>query len=378
MQALATRAGRALAFVTTPGVELAGQSIRPYLPPDQGAALAWRELEAVLHAALGDRALHYERRWLEEAVLGASNLAGACDTLARLLVRRRGPSAAVYQTIHDYLAPVVAELATVAIADTLDLLPTLNVMDLSAHSPALQALLVRAALGWLTACEVATLVVLPTPAVFAPAGRAAWARDAVLDLVRAANTRGNYLLLEADDLRPLEREVRQAISVWIVGRQAGELAAVTRDLLPKGSRRPPLELVATLPPGEVYVCGRNRLQRVYVQPAWMRAPDARAIACGADRDLLATQAQQQAGTSATIERFLDFVNRGQRAQAAAIAAGALAQEDADVMSPQQEAKLDQVLEALKQVLAQMTAIAQAIGATPEPEARPRKVAGART
>ncbi len=362
LQALVSRSGqRALAFVTKRGETFAGRRIKPFLPRNTGEPIHWRLVETILAAALGQRAMKYERFWLIQAAKGATDLVGVRANVERLLKRAKGRTEEAYTLIREYLDLVVPDMQALDATDVLDLAPGLNVMDISGSGPQLQALVIRAALERVNRHEHHVVVVFPEAWEFAPRGRSAPAKDEAIAMVRKGAVLGNWLLCDSQDIAGVETTVRQGASVWILGvqRELNELKR-TIEMIPHGIKRPKPEDVATLGLGEFFACWGRHAVRVYVQPAWMTPDDARAVARSElDRQVAAMKAprprplpdhivvEPRGFTSgwfaaAGVE---EFVARGQRAQAAANAAIAAATEGSeDVMNADQEKKLDALVD----------------------------------
>lgn len=272
---------RALAFITKRGEAFEGQAIAPYLPREGDRPIPWRLVESILASALGQRAMKYERLWIVNAAKGARSLHDVRANVTRLQARGKGASADMYMLLGEYLDLVLPEMRQLAAADTLDLQPGLNVMDLSGVGLQLQALVIRAALERINQHETGVLTVFPEAWEFAPRGRSAPAKDEAIAMARKGAVLGNYLLCDSQDLAGVDTVVRQAASVWLLGvqRELNELKR-TIQMIPAGVKRPKPEDVAQLELGQFYACWGRHAIKVYVQPAWMNPAQARQVADG--------------------------------------------------------------------------------------------------
>jgi hypothetical protein len=283
LRAIVGRSGRrALAFVTKRGEQFEGRRIKPYLPREGERPIHWRLVETILSSALGQRSMKYERYWLVNASKGAMSLADVRRNVDRLRAKAKGSTAEVYELIGEYIDLVLPEMKALAAADTLDLEPGLNVMDLASTGPQLQALVIRAAMERINQHEKGVLTVFPEAWEFAPRGRAAPAKDEAIAMARKGGVLGNFLLCDSQDIAGVETTVRQAASVWLLGvqREANELRRTLDVVRSSGIAAPKPSAVATLELGQFYACwGRNAI-RTYAQPPWMLESEAVAIAVG--------------------------------------------------------------------------------------------------
>jgi len=350
LRAIVGRSGcRALAFVTKRGEQFEGRRIQPYLPREGEQPIHWRLVETILASALGQRSLKYERLWIVNAAKGAKSLADVRRNVDRLKAKAKGGTADVYMLIGEYLDLVLPEMRALAAADVLDLQPGLNVMDLATVGPQLQALVIRAALERINQHERGVLTVFPEAWEFAPRGRVAPATGEAIAMARKGGVLGNYLLCDSQDIAGVDTVIRQAASVWILGVQR-ELNELKRTLasIPAGIAKPKSADVATLELGQFYACWGRHSIKTYVQPAWMAASDAEQIA---------------RGERVTVHR---------PAPAAPVPPPAVPHpqphskpkpKEADVMTPAQEKKLDQVLEFMQRGVAAQAAVDRVTQAT---------------
>lgn len=282
LQAIVVRSGkRALAFVTKRGEQLDGRVIRPYLPREGDRPIHWRLVETILASALGQRNMKYERFWIVSAAKGAKSLDGVRSNVRRLQAKAKGNTAETYELIGEYLDLVLPEMRELNAADTLPLLPGLNVINIAGHSPQLQAMVIRACLEHVNLHESDVLTVFPEAWEFAPRGRITPASTEAVAMARKGAVLGNFLLCDSQDIAGVDTVVRQAASVWILGVQR-ELNELKRTLasIPANVTKPKPAEAATLELGQFFVCYGRHVFKTYVQPAWMEADQARSIAQG--------------------------------------------------------------------------------------------------
>ena len=286
LRAIVERSGqRALAFVTKRGEEFAGRRIMPYLPRQGAQPIHWRLVETILASALGERKLKYERLWIINAARGALSLQHVRDNVDRLLAKTKGQNSRsldAYVLIREYLDLVLPDMRALAAAETLDLQPGLNVMDLTGVGLQLQALVIRAALEHINLHEAGVLTVFPEAWEFAPRSRSAPAKDEAIAMIRKGAVLKNFLLCDSQDIAGVDTVVRQGASVWILGvqRELNELKR-TLAMIPAGIKRPKAEDVAQLELGQFYACWGRHAIKTFVQPMWMPADLAHKVATGA-------------------------------------------------------------------------------------------------
>lgn len=362
---------RALAFVTKRGESFPGRRIPPYLPREGEQPIHWRLVETILASALGQRNMKWERIWLVNAVKRpavATSLATVRSNVAALLGKAKGDrSVEAYTLIGEYLDLVLPDMRKLAAADVLELQPGLNVMDLAGVSQQLQALVIRASLEHINQHERDVLTVFPEAWEFAPRQTNTPAKDAAIAMARKGAVLGNFLLCDSQDIAGVDTVVRQAASVWILGvqRELNELKR-TIQTIPAGITRPKPEQVAQLEVGEFFACWGRHAVKTYVLPPGVSEIEGRAVALGQKpRPRLAAPVTSavttvRAPNVAATDPLMEFAARGLRAQQAVDQAIDEHRNDAreqqtvartkggeDAMNPQQERKLDALVDAVK-------------------------------
>ncbi len=304
LRAIVGRANRrAIAFVTKRGEEFDGRRVAPYLPREGKQPIHWRLVEVLLASALGQRAMKYERFQIINAAKGAYSLADVRRNVERLRLKSKGAAGEIYMMLGEYLDLVLPEMEDLDAADTLDLEPGLNVMDLGHVGPQLQALVIRAVLERINQHEKGVLTVFPEAWEFAPRSRSAPAKEEAIAMARKGSVLHNFLLCDSQDIAGVDTVVRQAASVWLLGVQR-ELNEVKRTLayVGAGIAKPKAKDVVTLGVGQFYACWGSHAIKTYVQPAWMPSEIARQIAMG-ELSIEDAPRPRESLTAANLEHF---------------------------------------------------------------------------
>jgi hypothetical protein len=180
---------------------------------------------------------------------------------------------------------------------------------------------------------------------FIPQGRGTPVKLAAEAFIRQAAGLHNYLWLDSQDIAGVEKIILKSVPLWILGvqREANEVKR-TLAQIPAGFKKPRPEEIATLGLGEFFVCHGKHITKVYVQPAWMSADEAKAIARG-ERSI--DQAGRRPSSRPTVR---DPEVRESKSFA-----------KEDEMNPVQEKKLDEILDFIRRASAQSAANAAANG-----------------
>ncbi len=289
IEALLTRAARpSVAFVTKRGeILLSGTRHAPYFRERAD----WQYVEAILEAALRER-LRFERSWIMRACKGAATLDQVHDQVRRLLQTAKGIHESVYTALDHYLALVVPQVQATRWASTLALLPAdgsldtcgPTIMDLTALSAEMQALVIRSTIEGVMESWTGVVVVLPEAWAFLPQSRGGPVKAAADRLLREGAVLENYGWLDSQDLAGLDKRYLKHVGVWLLGCQpeANEAEHTLRQLpLPRAQKPAPADIQA-LGRGEFYACWEGTVRKVYVQPKWLDEATARAVAQGED------------------------------------------------------------------------------------------------
>lgn len=279
LEALVARSGvKAVAFVTKRGEGSFGEArtVQPYFREQAD----WQFVASILEASRGEK-LKFERAWIIRASKGARTLADVQRNVRKAMETAKGMSADVYLTLDAYLDAVVPQIDRVRWATSVALSEGLNVMDLTALNVEMQHLVIRSTIDWVLNHETNTVVVVPEAWKFIPQGRGTPVKLAAESFIRQAAGLKNYLWLDSQDIAGVEKIILKSVPLWILGvqRESNEVKR-TLDQIPAGIKKPKPSEIATLGLGQFFVCYGTHTTKVYVQPAWMDAHEAQAIARG--------------------------------------------------------------------------------------------------
>ncbi len=289
LEGLVSRAGcRAIAFVTKRG-EGSFRVASP-IPPYFRDRTDWPFIASILEATASEK-LKFQRA---EIIKLCQNYAGpegnwkAPKTLADVmtnaetaLLKARGIAARVYTELAEYLRMVVPEIERLPYSKKLELRAGMNVMDLTLYDFPLQALVVRSVIEWVHRSATNTIIVIPEAWKFAPKQRGSPVRFAAEEMIRQGAALKNFLWCDSQDLAGVSSVLLRQVTIWLFGVQR-DTREIERTLehIPADTRRPSKKEIATLGTGQFIVAWGRELRRVYVQPAWMGAAHAQAIARG--------------------------------------------------------------------------------------------------
>src|SRR5271163_3119487 len=304
LEGLIHRSGlQAVAYVTKRG-ESSFHVMHP-IPPYFQERADWKFVQSLLEASTETK-LKFEQSWIMRASEGARTLQDVRANIAKFLtgVRdtrvvktkrgaepkerwlqkpARGLSGDVYYVLNKYLDDIMPQLAEMPYTTALDLADGLNVMDLRDYEFPLQALVIRSVTDRIRQHLEGTINIIPEAWKFAPKFRGSPVRLAAEEYVREAAAMKNFLWIDSQDLAGVADVLMRQVGVWLFGVQRA-----TREIwralehMPEGlpAKRPRPADIATLSKGQFYVCFGKEMYKVYVQPAWMEAAHAEAIARG--------------------------------------------------------------------------------------------------
>ena len=311
LEGLIHRSGlQAVAYVTKRG-ESSFHVMRP-IPPYFQERADWKFVQSLLEASTETK-LKFEQSWIMRASEGAKTLQDVQTNIKRFLEgvkepralpRRgrnpnrtdqkevkerwlqkpaRGLSGDVYYVLNKYLDDIMPQLAEMPYTTALELADGLNVMDLRDYEFPLQALVIRSVTDRIRQHLEGTINIIPEAWKFAPKFRGSPVRLAAEEYVREAAAMKNFLWIDSQDLAGVADVLMRQVGVWLFGVQRA-----TREIwralehMPEGlpAKRPRPADIATLSKGQFYVCFGKEMYKVYVQPAWMTAAHAEAIARG--------------------------------------------------------------------------------------------------
>lgn len=289
LEGLISRSGlRALAFVTKRG-ESSFRVASPIAPYFRERA-DWPFVVSILEATLSEK-LKFQRAWIMKLCQAHSSKGGEWTSPATLadvlrnvdlaLPGARGISESVYTELREYLRLVVPQIENLPYSPKLELRRGLNVMDLSPYDFTVQSLVVRSCLEWINRKGMQTIVVIPEAWKFAPKQRGSPVKLAAEEFIRQGAALKNFIWLDSQDLAGVADVLLRQVKVWIFGVQrAPREIERTIEHIPANLVRPSRSDIAMLGKGQFIVCWEREMRGVYVQPAWMTAAHAQAIARG--------------------------------------------------------------------------------------------------
>jgi hypothetical protein len=310
LEGLISRSGlRAVAYVTKRG-ESSFHVANPIAPYFRERA-DWKFVQSLLEASVETK-MDFKQTWIMRACDGAKTLEdvranirkflnGVPDIRPRKVKTKkkgddddeprqrwiqkpaRGLSGDVYYALDKYFDDVMPQLAAMPYSTELELDAGLNVMDLRPYEFPLQALVVRSVIDYIRNGEENTINVIPEAWKFAPKQKGSPVRQSAEELIREGGALKNFLWIDSQDLAGVADVLMRQVGVWIFGVQrAKHEIERALDHMPEGlpARRPRPQDIATLSKGQFYVCFGREMFKVYVQPAWMTAAHAEAIARG--------------------------------------------------------------------------------------------------
>lgn len=288
LEALIKRSGlRAIAFRTKRG-EIgfdSGKRIRPFFRERSD----WQYVQALLEATMRER-MKFERSWIIKVTKGARDLQDVHRNVREELETARGLSEGVYTNLNAYLELVLPQIQEADFATKLEIpRKGLYIMDLEGLSPEMQSLVIQSTMDNVMDGHEHVIVIVPEAWNFIPQRRGNPVKWAAERFIRQGATIGNYLWLDSQDIAGVDKSILKSVDVWILGRQRefNEVKRTIAQLPVPASRRPKPEEVMGLPVGHFFATIGDDVVKVYVQPAWLSAREAKAVARG-EVDVLAT------------------------------------------------------------------------------------------
>ena len=210
----------------------------------------------------------------------ARTLEAVMQNLRTAMPHLRGREEATAMQIEEHLKRILPEIAAAGFADSLKIRDGINVMDLTSLSPGLQALVIASVIDWVHQRERRTIVIIPEAWKFIPEGRSSAVKRAAERLIREGAAISNFVWIDSQDLRGVDKMILRSVSVWLFGvqRERNEVSN-TLDSMP-AVPKPTATDITRLSKGQFYVAYGDTLVKTYVRPAGMEAEQARAIARG--------------------------------------------------------------------------------------------------
>jgi len=185
--------------------------------------------------------------------------------------------------LREFLKPVIREIELTPFNDKLQLARGINVMDITELSDGLKSLVIRSVIEWVHKHGRKIVVIIPEAWKFIPEGRSTPVKLALEGLIREGAGVGNFVWMDSQDLRGVDKLLLRSVIVWLFGvqRQKNEVASTLASI--PDHPKPTATEIMQLGKGEFYVCYGTTLVRTYVQPAGMEDAHAQAIARGEER-----------------------------------------------------------------------------------------------
>jgi len=281
---------QALTFRTKRGeLEFEGARRLPIYFDERGLA-DWRALEGLLAATLEEK-VQREPGVRAAVIRVCQDLQRKANPLMEVLERIeeklenpkiRSFDKDVYTKLQAYLQIVVPQLQRIHYSNMLQLHPNLNVMDLEGLSDEVQALVIASTVDWVYRNAKNTVLVLPEVWKFIPQDRGSPCKPAIEKLMREGAIVGNYVFLDSQDQRAVDKKFLRQMDNWILGRQreSHEIESLLKQIpLPKKGKPSP-EQIQTLRLGFFYAVLGNEIHHVYVLPAGVPEAEGRLVAQG--------------------------------------------------------------------------------------------------
>lgn len=320
LEALVARAGiRAVAFITKPGeksfrlahnipayfseatLEEFWHHVVAILEYRSEAHLGWRERGMVMklcteYEGVGYRdveqqpakegkkaknsAGHMKRARVRYGWKAASTLEGVLENIELYFpFANRGDEMILLQ-LREYLEPAIAEIRKTSFSEKLELTRGINVMDITDLSDGLKSLVIRSVIEHIHKRMRKTVVIVPEAWKFIPEGRSTPVKLALEGLIREGAGIENFVWMDSQDLRGVDKKLLRSVIVWLFGvqRQRNEVA-MTLDSIPDHPKPSATEIMQ-LGKGQFFVSYGTVCFATYVQPAGMEDEHAKAIALG--------------------------------------------------------------------------------------------------
>jgi hypothetical protein len=153
-------------------------------------------------------------------------------------------------------------------------------MNLEGLSDEMQNLVIFASTEFVHRFEKNVILVIPEAPKFIPQDRGSPCKVAFERYIREGRAIGNYLWIDSQDLRGVDKKYLRHCDNWILGRQRFMLEVEsTLDAIPlPKADKPKPEEIQRLGIGQFFACLHNDVTKVYVQPSWLDSEAARKVA----------------------------------------------------------------------------------------------------
>ena len=295
LEAAATRCQRkVIAFVTKRGE--GSFRLAHEIPPYYEDSVDWRTVRGLCESITEERLDRMQRQAVRVICRGGQlgrgknlvawekpkSIADLKTIVEKILEKANGTRELIYSEILDDLITVSDEIVKLPKADKVELQSGLNVVDLEPFEFQLKSLVVKSFIQWVHTNASRTIVVVPEAWKFAPAVRRSPVRDAAEEFIRQAAAMQNFLWVDSQNISTVSSGLLSQCTVWLFGvqRLAQEIQK-TLDAIPEHlDPRPTKSDIAMLGKGQFIACFGREMHILYVQPAWMSASHAQAIARG--------------------------------------------------------------------------------------------------
>ena len=288
LEALVARSGlKAITFRTKRGEIGFEQANRVPLYFDDGDLTEWRALEGLMEATLEEKVRREPgvRAALIRVCRNPTPVKSLREVYERIIALDENPKIKgflqdVYTKLRAYLEIVIPQIERLEFTRELSLGRGANMMDLVEEglSDEMQNLVLYGVLKRIYERERDTIIVIPEAWKFIPQDRGSPCKPIVERLIREGGAIGNYLWIDSQDLRAVDKKYTRSIDNWILGRQRDEREVeATLKAIPQ-AKKPAPEEIMTLAKGHFIACLHDDVWRVYVQPLWLPEQQAIAIA----------------------------------------------------------------------------------------------------
>lgn len=328
LEAMALRGGvKAVAFITKRGERSfrLSHTVPPYYSETSETQPYWKFVISIIESAQDVKLGFREKGWIMELCSASSvsvsteNAAGKRkrdthswkepktlrDVLANAelaLKHSKGISKMICRQLVEYLKIAVPEIEKAKLSNTIELKAGINVMDISKLSMNVQALIIRSVVEWVYLRCKNTVVIIPEAWKFLPEYHTTPVSAPVQELIRQGAVIGNFVWIDLQDLRGIQKMLLRSIQVWLFGvqREKNEVENTLRSM-PTPEVKPTAQEMMQLKIGEFLVAYDTELYRCYVQPAGMEDVHAQAIARGEEKP----ESWTQIARSLDAEKVLD-------------------------------------------------------------------------
>jgi len=242
--------------------------------------LDWPYVLSLLQAIFGEK-MKLEQSFIINAAKASHSLREFYENISASKARAtRGFDESIYTNLEAYMELILPQLEQNPFAETLDLKPGLNVMELGHLSEQVQSLVIASCLQEIHQNRAQVITVVPEAWKYVPQSRGNPVKWAAEHLVREGGSLDLWLWLDSQDITRVDKNALKSVGVWIMGVQ-NEKNEVKRvlDQLPTREKPKPDEIMS-LKVGNFWVAAEGACREIYVQPAWMSKDDARAVATG--------------------------------------------------------------------------------------------------